>query len=49
MGRLSKMIDSSIQQRYYAWIAALPNTETHLRENVSKAPEKVNRWKALGG
>jgi hypothetical protein len=46
MGRLSKLIDSSIHQRYYAWISALPDTETHLRENVSKAPEKVNRWQA---
>jgi len=46
MDRLSKLIDSSIHQRYYAWISALPDTETHLRENVSKAPEKVNRWQA---
>jgi hypothetical protein len=48
MDRIGKMITYSIRQRYFAWITNLPDTETHLRENLSKPPEQVNRWKMVG-
>ena len=49
MSRISKLLDSWLDpvttQRFYAWRMKLPDTETHIRENIPKAPEKVNRWK----
>ena len=39
------LVVTSFGQRYYDWHTHLPDTETHLRENVSKPPEQVNRWK----
>jgi hypothetical protein len=39
------LVVTSFGQRYYDWHTHLPDTETHLRENVSKPPEQVNRWR----
>ena len=39
------LVVTSLGQRYYDWHTHLPDTETHLRQNVSKPPEQVNRWK----
>jgi len=46
MLRIGKMITYSIRERYFKWIATLPDTEQHLRENIPKPPESVNRWKS---
>lgn len=45
MDRIKEFLDSSVRPRFFAWISALPDTATHLRENVSKPPEQVNRWR----
>jgi hypothetical protein len=45
MSRLMKLFDSDTLRHFHNWRQHLPNTESHLRENVSKSPEQVNRWK----